>query len=202
MSDTSPPPSLDWERKFRDSETPWERPGLHPAVAVWQDRLVQSPGASVIIPGCGRAPELVHFAGLGLDVTGADLSETASGFQRDALARAGVTATLELGDVLAFRPDRPVDFVWEQTFLCAIHPHLRERYETALHDWLKPGGSLLALFMQKDERGGPPYGCSLDAMRTLFPEERWHWPAEADFQPHPHPSLNGTPELAGILTRR
>lgn len=201
MSDTSQPPSLDWERKFRDSDTPWERPGLHPAVAVWQDMLTEKPRTRIIIPGCGRAPELVHFAGLGLDVTGADLSETAIRYQQDSLDRAGLAARLELGDVLDFRPDSPVDFVWEQTFLCAIHPHLRTRYETALHDWLKPGGHLLALFMQKDERGGPPFGCSLDAMRELFPEDRWRWPAEAEFRPHPHPSLNGKPELAGVLTR-
>ena len=79
---------------------------------------------------------------------------------------------------------------------------MRETYEAALIRWLKPGGRLLALFMQKAERGGPPYGCSLEAMRALFPDTRWIWPADESFVPCPHPSLNGKPELAGILTRR
>lgn len=202
MSDTSPPPSLDWERKFRDSDTPWERPGLHPAVDDWAPLLTASPGASLIIPGCGRAPELLHFARLGLDVTGADLSETAIRYQHDALAAASVSARLELGDVLAYRPADPVDFVYEQTFMCAIHPRLRESYEEALRAWLRPGGRLLALFMQKDDRGGPPYGCSLNAMRALFDPKHWDWPEYQEFRPHPHPSLNGKPELAGCIRRR
>lgn len=202
MSDTQPPHGLDWEQKFRDRETPWERPGLHPALADWDMLLRAQPGARVIVPGCGRAPELVHLASLGLDVTAADLSETAIAWQTAQLEEHGQSAHLHLGDVLAYRPPQAVDFVYEQTFLCAIHPRLREDYETALCEWLKPGGALLALFMQKDEPGGPPYGCSLAAMRDLFPAARWHWPDEHSFKPHPHPSLNGKPELAGILRRR
>lgn len=95
-----------------------------------------------------------------------------------------------------------MDLVYEQTFLCAIPPRLREDYERTVHAWLKPGGRLLALFMQKDKRGGPPYGCALDAMHALFPPERWAWPADDDFTAWPHPSLNGKPELGGMLERR
>ena len=105
-------------------------------------------------------------------------------------------------DGLAWRPPVPFDLLWEQTFLCAIHPHDRARYEQTAHAVLKPGARLIALFMQKDEPGGPPYGCSLEAMRALFPAERWIWPGDEAFTPFPHPSLNGKPELGGILVRR
>jgi methyl halide transferase len=199
--------SFDWDIRFRNDETPWERSGLHPAAETWIRTGVLAPGQSVIIPGCGRCPEVEAFARAGLTVTAGDLSETALAWQSSRLSSAGLSAQLISGDMLEgagglWLPDVPVDRVYEQTFLCAIPPRLRETYEAALCRWLKPGGQLLVLFMQKQERGGPPYGCPLDAMHALFPESRWEWPAEADFVPYPHPSLNGKPELGGILVRR
>lgn len=193
--------ALDWEQRFADDTTPWERPGLHPAFVDWQVSGAFDGLGTVIVPGCGRAPEVAAFADSGVATTAADLSTTAINWQRKRLEECELTATLFEGDVLAWRPDAPVDAVYEQTFLCAIPPRLRTEYEAAVHDWLRPGGRLFALFMQKDERGGPPYGCDIEAMRTLFPADRWDWPAEAPVR-YPHPSLNGKPELAVVLTRR
>ena len=193
---------MDWEQRFQENTTPWERPGLHPAVSDWCAEGVLSANRHVLIPGCGRSPELLHFARLGMQVTGFDLSSTAIKWQANALEAAGLHADLVEGDGLAWAPAAPLDVIYEQTFLCAIPPKLRERYEACAHRWLKPGGQFLALFMQKDERGGPPYGCPLDAMHVLFPRERWVWPEDQAFTPYPHPNLNGKPELGGILTRR
>lgn len=193
---------MDWEKRFQDNSTPWERPGLHPAARDWINQDVLVPGQRVLIPGCGRSPELVQFADRGLAVTGFDLSATAIDWQRAALDKLDLTADLIKGDGLAWTPEALFDLIYEQTFLCAIPPRLRHSYEACAHRWLKSGGKFLALFMQKDERGGPPYGCSLDAMHELFPAERWIWPEDTAFKPYPHPNLNGKPELGGILTRR
>lgn len=193
---------MDWEQRFQENMTPWERPGLHPAVIDWVADGALRPGLSVLIPGCGRSPELAHLASLGLNVTGFDLSETAIAWQRDGLAQQGLKAELVTGDAFTWSPEQPIDLIYEQTFLCAIPPSLRETYETCAHRWLKPGGRFLALFMQKAEQGGPPYGCSLEAMHELFPAERWEWPKDKSFTPYPHPSLNDKPEFAGVLTRR
>jgi len=193
---------MNWEQRFQDNSTPWERNGLHPAAQDWVAAGVLSAGRRVLIPGCGRSREVVHFARLGMQVTGFDLSSTAIQWQADVLDRAGLHAELVEGDGLAWTPAAPLDLIYEQTFLCAIPPRLRETYEACAHRWLKPGGRFLALFMQKDERGGPPYGCSLEAMHELFPADRWIWPEDEAFTPYPHPNLNGKPELGGILTRR
>jgi len=192
---------MDWEKRFADNTTPWERPGLHPAFEHWREAGAFDAVSHVIVPGCGRSPELKAFAALGKSAIGADLSPTALAWQKASLAEDGLSAELIEADILLWRPDAPLDAVYEQTFLCAIPPCLRVEYETAVFDWLKPGGQLLALFMQKDEPGGPPYGCSIEAMRELFPTKRWDWP-EGEFFSYPHPSLNGKPELAVILTRR
>lgn len=193
--------SVDWEERFAAGTTPWERSGLHPAFVDWQVSGAFDGIGSVIVPGCGRAPEVAAFADAGIATIAADLSTTAINWQRKRLEECELTATLFEGDVLAWRPDAPVDAVYEQTFLCAIPPRLRGEYEQAVQAWLKPGGKLFTLFMQKDEMGGPPYGCGLDAMRDQFPSTRWDWPAEAPVS-YPHPSLSGKPELAVVLTRR
>lgn len=199
--------AFDWDTRFRDGDTPWERGELHPAAQSWLDSKALSAGCSVIIPGCGRSPELLAFARAGLRVTGADLSRTAIEWQRQELKTNRLSASLVTDDVLGgdetgWQPEAPVDLVYEQTFLCAIHPRLRETYESRLTHWLKPGGKFLALFMQKDESGGPPYGCAPEAMRTLFPESRWIWPDPVKFEAWPHPQLNGKSELGTILIRR
>lgn len=193
---------LDWDDRFRRNETPWERPGLHPALSDWIAMGEFKQGERGIIPGCGRAPELSHLVGLGVQMTGIDLSQTAIDWQIEQHETSGLNANLLAADVLEHIPEMPLDFVCEQTFLCAIPPNLRERYEAAASSWLRPGGRFYALFMQKSERGGPPYACPIDAMRDLFPASRWTWPEDTDFAAHPHPSLDGKPELAGILIRK
>lgn len=201
MTETSDRSPMDWEQRFRDDTTPWERQGLHPAFVDWREAGAFADLTTVIVPGCGRSTELRGFAALGKSAIGADLSATALAWQKAALDTAGLSAELIEADILLWRPDAPLDAVYEQTFLCAIPPRLRGEYEQAVHDWLRPGGKLFALFMQKEELGGPPYGCSIPAMRDLFPEARWAWP-ESEPAAYPHPSLSGKPELAMILTRR
>ena len=193
---------MDWEQKFKEDYAPWERGSLHPAVSDWGAQGVFKAGLQILVPGCGRSPEVAHFARLGLNVTALDLSATAIAWQREQLAKQGLSATLVEGDGLQWQGSGSLDLFYEQTFLCAISPKLRQTYEKRAHDWLKPDGRLLALFMQKDELGGPPYGCSLDAMQSLFTADRWAWPGDENFTPYPHPSLNGKPELGGILVRR
>lgn len=202
MSGTpSPTPPVDWDARFRADDAPWERKGLHPAFAHWQALGLLTPESSIYVPGCGRGEEPLALAKAGLSVTAIDLSATAIAWQRARFADAGLSAHLEAGDAIAYRPDTPFDLYWEQTFLCAIPPRLREAYETAAHAQIRPGGALLALFMQKEEMGGPPYGCGLPAMRTLFPDTRWQWP-DSEPTAFPHPGLSGKPELAVALVRR
>jgi SAM-dependent methyltransferase len=201
MTNSETRTSVDWQARFEADDAPWERPGVHPAVAHWLEAGALRPGLSVYVPGCGRGREPEALAQAGLKVTASDYAPSAAAFQRDKLAPFSSTEVVEANS-LTWRPEAPFDRLYEQTFLCAIHPHDRAAYENMAFEVLKPGGQLLALFMQKDERGGPPYGCSIPAMKTLFPEDRWVWPDAASFIPFPHPSLNGKPELAGALIRR
>lgn len=208
MSDPETPAPLsedrsgfDWEARFQTDDAPWERDGVHPAALDWIKDGTLRPGLSVLTPGCGRSAEPAFFAEHGLKVTATDIAPSAIAWQKARFKDQGVKAEALESDALAFRPETGFDALYEQTFLCAIHPRRRTDYEAMAHASLKPGGRLLALFMQKAELGGPPYGCGLDAMRALFDDARWIWP-EAEPRPYPHPKLNDKAELAVVLTRR
>ena len=64
-----------------------------------------------------------------------------------------------------------------------LHPAQWRAYADQLHAWLRPQGRSQALFMQALRKSsaqgrieGPPCHCDINAMRALFPVQRWDWP--------------------------
>jgi len=190
-------PILDWEARYHEASVPWEREGLNPAFQRWQ-RWLQSHSGTAIVPGCGRSPELCALAQLGWRVTGVDLSETAAGFQQQQLHSAGLTGHVTACNLFDWQPAQPADLVYEQTCLCALNPDHWVAYEAQLAQWLRPGGTLLALFMQTTDPDGPPFHCGIDQMQQLFDPSRWEWHGTALRSDHPL----GVYELGFRLTRR
>lgn len=188
--------ALDWESRFQAGTTPWQRESLHPAFLSWRDQGILAPGR-ILVPGAGRSAEPLALAQAGFSVTVVDAAASAVAFQRDRLA--GWPARVEQGDLLAWDAPELFDMVYEQTCLCALPPPVWPAYAARLHGWLRPGGVLAALFMQTGKWGGPPYDCSLEAMRTLFAPEAWLWPQTLP-PPVTHPRLYA--EQPAALTRR
>ncbi|RQO53616.1 thiopurine S-methyltransferase [Paucibacter sp. KBW04] len=193
-----------WQEKFTSGQTPWDRGSAHPQLQLWLAAGLIPPQAQVLVPGCGRGHELVALGQAGIAALGLDYTPAAV-----ELARANLGALpgrVELADVLQWQSPAPQDIVYEQTCLCALHPDHWQRYAQQIHRWLKPGGLLLALFMQarreSAEQGvveGPPYHCDINAMRALFPSELWDWPAPPyTAQGHER----GWAELAVVLRKR
>ncbi|WP_343632951.1 methyltransferase domain-containing protein [Roseateles sp.] len=195
-----------WQERFETGQTGWDRGGPHPQLAAWLEAGLLPRDARIVVPGCGRGHELAVLARAGLEVTGLDYTPAAVEIARAKLADEHLPGRVEQADVLAWRPDQPLDLVYEQTCLCALHPDHWTSYAEQLQRWLKPGGRLLALFMQarreESEHGqviGPPYHCDINAMRALFPQALWKWPAPPYTQ---RPHERGWFELAVVLERR
>lgn len=193
-----------WQQRFESGETPWDRGGAHPQLLRWLAQGLLAPDQTILIPGCGRGHELLALGQAGIAALGLDYAPAAVALARERIT--GLPGAVEQADVLDWTPATPVDRVYEQTCLCALHPDHWRRYADQLHAWIKPGGLLLALFMQarRENAGsgvveGPPYHGDINAMRALFPAERWDWPAP------PYPAVGherGWAELAVVLTRR
>lgn len=194
-----------WQSRFVEQSTPWDRGEAGPLLKGWlaSDLIA---GQTVLVPGCGSGWEVVACARAGLQTIGIDYAPAAVARTRARLYDAALTAEVVEADVLAWRPPQPVDAVYEQTCMCALHPDHWLRYAAQLHDWLKPGGRLFAMWMQKPRPGaaegrieGPPYHCDIHAMRALLPDARWAWP-KPPYSRVPHPS--DAFELGVVLIRR
>lgn len=149
----------------------------------WIEQGVLQAGQRILVPGCGRGWEVVSLAALGADVTAVDVAPAALQSCDKQLKGAGLRATLIEADLLQWQPAQPFDRIYEQTCLCAIHPDLWVRYTERLHDWLQPDGQLALLAVQALRPGaqeglveGPPYHLDINAVRALFPANRWQWP--------------------------
>lgn len=200
-------PTIDfWQTRFESGQPPWEREAPSPQLQAWLAQGVIQAGEHVVVPGCGGGWEVAALARHGAQVSGIDYAPGALARTLARLEQAQLLADLEEADVLQWQPAAPVDAVYEQTCLCALHPDHWTRYAAQLHAWLRPGGRLFALFMQMRRDGagqgmveGPPYHCDINAMRALFPARLWDWP-KPPFGAVTHPG--GAFELAVVLVRR
>lgn len=194
-----------WQGRFVAGQTVWDRGEVNPQLRAWMAEGAIPPGR-VCVPGCGSGWEVAELARQGFEVTALDYAPAAVERTRALLHRDGLAARVEEANVLEWRPERPLDAVYEQTCLCALHPDWWVQYSAQLHGWLRPGGVLLALFMQALKPGaaegrveGPPYHCDIHGMRALFPASRWEWPRP----PYPVvPHTMGATELAVRLVLR
>ena len=117
-----------------------------------------TPGARVAVPGCGRGHDARLLARHGFAVTGFDFAEAAVTEARQLASHERLAATFDRRDVFTLAKDYAggFDAVWEYTCFCAIDPDRRAEYARALHDILKPGGTLLACFYPYKGRHGRP----------------------------------------------
>lgn len=195
-----------WQQRFEVGQIPWDRGQPNPRLAAWLAAGALTPGR-IAVPGCGTGHEVVSLARAGFDVTAIDYAPGAVSATAERLRRAGLAATVTQADVLAWQPDAPLDAVYEQTCLCALHPDHWVAYAEQLQRWLRPGGRLAMLAMQSLREGaregrieGPPYHVDIHALRALLPAGHWEWPAPP-YPAEPHPS-QGWFELALLLIRR
>ncbi len=194
-----------WQERFESQRTPWDRGAVNPALAPLLAQGVLPVGARVLVPGCGAGYEVVQLAAQGFRPVAVDYAPAAVGLTRARLAQAGLDAEVIEADLLDWAPSAPVDAIWDQTCLCALHPDLWVAYAQRLASWLAPGGSLMLLAVQIERDGrrdgrieGPPYHCDINAVRALFPSNRWQWP-RPPYPRHAHPA--GFAELEVVLER-
>lgn len=195
-----------WQQRFDTGQLPWDRGAPSPQLAAWLDDGSLARGR-IAVPGCGSGHEVVALARGGFSVTAIDYAPGAVRLTQGRLAAAGLAAEVVQADVLTWQPTAPLDAVYEQTCLCALHPDHWVAYAARLHAWLRPGGTLALLAMQalRESAGqglieGPPYHVDVNALRALLPGDRWDWP-RPPYARVPHPSSTWA-ELAIVLTRR
>ena len=185
--------TTDWERRYQAGNTGWGRGEISPVLQEWLVKGILQP-CKILVPGCGHGHEVIELARLGFSVTAIDIAASPVLSLRNHLADQRLTAEIIQTDLLDWQPATTFEAIYEQTCLCALEPPDWSAYEEKLQQWLKPEGTLCALFMQTNKQGGPPYHCGINQMKRLF-SSGWKWP-DGPGSKVQHPS--GLEELAFI----
>ncbi|MBN9389432.1 MAG: methyltransferase domain-containing protein [Chloroflexi bacterium] len=192
-----------WEERYQDNLTPWDLGEPAPPMVDFLASPQAPTTGRVVVPGCGRGHEALLLAAHGFEVLGLDFAPSAVEYCRQQAHSRGLDdrASFERHDLFRLPPsfNAAFDYAVEHTCFCAIDPSLRPNYARTIHDILKPGGKLWAVFWAHNREGGPPYRTSAEEVRHLFsplfeiehlaPARRWHSRRNGD-------------ELWGVLTRK
>ena len=153
-----------WDERFERDFTPWERGGVSAALR----RFVSASARplSALIPGCGSAHELTLMCEAGWDATAID-------FSPEAVARARALAgpwadRIRQADFFAYAPEKPLDLVYEQAFLCALPRARRPDVAWRWSELLGQGGLLAGYFYFDQVPKGPPFGITREELDGLL----------------------------------
>lgn len=142
-----------WDLRYGARFAPWDA-GKVPAQL---RRFAQGPvsGRSVLVPGCGSAWDVRHFAESGWDVVGIDFSHEALVAARPILGPHSGRA--RQSDFFAALPEAPFDVVYERAFLCALPRRMWSDWGRRMAEVVKPGGLLAGFFYFDAGERGPPF---------------------------------------------
>ncbi len=174
--------SEDWLGRWDQGRIGWhEAAGNEGLKSYWPD--IAKPG-SVLVPLCGKTPDLLWLAQRGHDVVGVEVSEIAveSFFDDHALefeCEAGgplsrYTAknhslTLFCGDYFDFQSEQ-FDALYDRGALVAISGDLRPQYVEHTRQLLKPHAMRLVITLEYDQRivNGPPFSVAADELTAYW----------------------------------
>lgn len=161
----------DWHSRWQEGRIGWHEVNGNAALREFWPEVPTC--ARVLVPLCGKTPDLLWLADQGLDVTGVELSEIAV---RAFFAEAGLAfevseanglgwfrsseslITIVCGDYFEFS-DRPFDALYDRASLIALPPAIRPDYVRHTKTLLKPGTAQLLVTLQYDQAKveGPPF---------------------------------------------
>jgi len=189
---------MDWERRYAEGDTPWDKGTAHPALEDWLARGTLT--GQVLVPGCGVGHDVRALTRHGLEVVGLDVAQGA--LERAKSFQPAGGEIYHRGDVFHLPAAWHGTFngVLEHTCFCAIEPKYREDYVRSIASVLKLGGRLLAVFYKdmEEQDGEPPFGVTPEELDALFLGQ--FRILEEDPDPPTFPGREGC-ELVRLLTR-
>jgi SAM-dependent methyltransferase len=163
---------LEWQRRYEQNDTPWDKGAPAPALKKFL-REGQISGR-VLVPGCGRGHE-VHLLGKqpNISAVGLDLSATAITRAKELSSRSApnVNVNFIVGDFfhLPAKLKRSFDWLVEHTCFCAIESSQRPEYVKAAASALRRDGKIFGIFyLDPETECGPPFAVSKEELSKLF----------------------------------
>ena len=174
-----------WHERWDQQQIGFHQPEGHPMLATHWPTLAIAPGTSVLVPLCGKTPDLRWLARQGHSVTGIELSERAA---QDFFDEQELTATVEhlgcfsrysaagidiwVGDFFAadIATLGRFEAFYDRAALIALPEQMRGDYVQHLNRLLIPAaeGLLITLDYDQNEMKGPPFAVPDSEVRRHF----------------------------------
>lgn len=176
----------EWLARWEKGQTGWHEPGGNSALRKFWPRLPA--GSRVLVPLCGKTPDLLWLAQQGLEVTGVELSEIAAGAFFAEMGISHETGThgnlscfrgvdqavsIVCGDYFQYS-DEPFDALYDRAAWVALPPEHRPGYAKHTRSLLKPGAAQLLITLEYDQSkaNGPPFSVLPGEVGKYWPELR------------------------------
>jgi thiopurine S-methyltransferase len=173
----------DWLSRWESGQTGWHQANGSSALRKFWPQL--SPGSRVLVPLCGKSPDLLWLAKQGYEVTGVELSEVAArAFFTEADMRFEIVKSdgftwframeqklaIACGDYFQFS-DKPFDALYDRAALVALPADMRPSYIQHTRRLLKAHATQLLITLEYDQSraGGPPYSVLPDEVKSYWP---------------------------------
>lgn len=155
-----------WEHKYELNKTGWNIGYISTPIKEYIDQLTDK-NLKILIPGAGNSYEAEYLWNKGFkNVFVVDIAEQplinlkkrVLDFPNEQLLYSDF-----------FDINNEFDLIIEQTFFCAIHPDLREKYASKTFDLLNKQGKLIGLLFDFElTEDGPPFGGSKNEYLNYF----------------------------------
>lgn len=195
--------SIDWNARHAAGDTPWDMGQPSPPLLAFLNEGILPAGRRVLVPGCGRGFEVALLAHAGYAAVGVDLAPAAIAAARAVVGeRAGAELLcLDFFASVEALMERRFDWVFDQTFFCAIPPVFRLDYARVLAAILRPGGEVWALSMRTDTTEGPPYDSLPEDYINLLSGVGFELVARRPLDAESHPARRGRETLVRMRRR-
>ena len=160
-----------WQQRYEQDSIGWDMGQVSPPLKIYIDQLAEAAKEqAILVPGAGNAYEVGYLYEQGF--TNVTLVDFASAPIRDFAERYPDFPSDKLicADFFELSPEiYQFDWVFEQTFFCAINPARRDEYVEKMAALLKPKGQLVGLLFDKDfGRQEPPFGGTKQEYQQRF----------------------------------
>ena len=157
-----------WENRYQTNNTQWDIGQVAPPIQEFIDTIADK-NARILIPGCGNCYEAIYLLQQGFTaITLIDIAPTLVDSLQEKFKN-DPEIQIVLGDF--FEHQDRYDYILEQTFFCALHPHSRPLYVSKMKELLAPKGVLFGLLFDRDFESGPPFGGSINEYKNLFEKD-------------------------------
>ena len=155
-----------WNNRYNENATPWNIGYASLPIVKYIEQL-KNKNLKILIPGAGNGYEAEYLWKKGFkNVYALDFAKQSLDNLKNRVPN------FPQNQVIAedfFHFEGQFDLVIEQTFFCALHPNLRNRYVEKTHQLLKPKGKIVGLLFNFElTDSGPPFGGSENDYREMF----------------------------------